>query len=95
MLRWIFFSPSQTTGTLGAKGDCGADVSRWPLRIADRVGWNTGQELPPEDCAWDVQMMREQPLREPCSVENHKVENEKRSRHKHRRTFVFCEKGDF
>lgn len=72
----FFFS--RTTGTLGAKGDCGEDVNRWSLRIADRVGWNTGQDLPPEDCAWDIQMMREEPHGEPCSVENHKVENEKR-----------------
>lgn len=48
---------SQTTGTLGAKGDCGEDVSRWPLRIADRVGWNPGQDRPPEDYACDVQVM--------------------------------------
>lgn len=53
----FFFLFSQTTGTLRAKGDCGEDVSRWPLRIADRVGWNPGQDLPPEDCACDVQMM--------------------------------------
>lgn len=54
MLWWVFFF-SRTTGTLGAKGDWGGDVSRWPLRIADRVGWNTGQELRPEDSAHHVQ----------------------------------------
>lgn len=44
-------------------------MNRWSLRIADRVGWNAGQDLPPEGCAWDVQMMREQSHGEPSSVE--------------------------